>query len=156
MPAVELSSLISETLASARMDAQDLEPDGEVCCLGLPMEVPDYDFYAEEINVDSVERWLSVQGVREVTGLFTELYSLRQRVLGVRPDGSASLPVTSYSAPSMTDLRPRAITGIYVQKPVCDETEPLRKKARGADIQRPHHLRLQPWHDHLPKAGRHD
>ena len=137
MPAVELSSLISETLASPRMDAQDLETDGEVCCLSLPMEVPDYDFYTEEINVDSLERWLSVQGVREVTGLFAELYSLRQRVLGVRPDGSASLPVTSYSAPSMTDLRPRAITGIYVQKPVCDETEPLRKKARGADIQRP-------------------
>ena len=77
-----------------------------------------------------------MQGVREVTGLFTELYSC-DNVSSVRSDGSASLPVTSYSAPSMTDLRPRAITGIYVQKSVCDETEPLRKKARGADIQRP-------------------
>ena len=69
MPAVELSSLISETLASPRMDAQDLETDGEVCCLSLPMEVPDYDFYTEEINVDSLERWLGVQGVREVYSL---------------------------------------------------------------------------------------
>ena len=133
----EFDRLIGETLASPRIAAEDLEPDGKVSCLSLPVEVQDYDFYTEEINIDSIEYWLNVQGVRFGAGLFTELYSLRQRALQVRPDGGASLPVTSYAAPTLTNLKSHAITGIYFQKPARDEMSPPRKKARGTDVPAP-------------------
>ena len=115
---------------SSQVDPEDAEPYGEVSCMAMRPDEVEYNLSMEEVNIDSIERYLEKKEVHRVSGLFSHVFAIRRRAVNLRPDGQGWLPVTSYQAPTLDNMESLPITGLCIRDPEPEVSDDGRKKRK--------------------------
>jgi len=127
---IDPETLMEIALTNVSGNAKGFEADAPVNFKDLESHDKTYETQTVQINALNIEAAMDDQGVREVPGLFDELYWLRQRASGILPSGDASILVFCRRAPSVVcehqqrlqqDRGQSPRTGCQIENGICSQ-----------------------------------